>query len=66
MTDGRTEVQFRYQGKLLGADIRTNGENIDVRLDEPCEIVTPGQFAVFYSGDLVTASGVIRTIRLLP
>ena len=34
-------------------------DRIDVRFDEPVAAVTPGQSAVFYSGDICLGGGII-------
>ena len=41
--------------------MRVDGDaRIEVRFDEPQRAVTPGQGAVFYSGDLVLGGGWIE------
>jgi len=57
----RAEVKIRNkhaaaQATLLPVDVT----RIDVRFDEPQRAVTPGQGAVFYSGDLVLGGGWIE------
>lgn len=57
----RCEVKIRYNHTPAGAtlELRSDGEVL-VEFDEPQAAVTPGQAAVFYSGDRVLGGGIIR------
>jgi tRNA-specific 2-thiouridylase len=55
------EVQVRYHSSPVAADIvsQRSGKEAEVHLREPLHQVTPGQSAVFYSGDECLGGGVI-------
>src|SRR6266404_6514666 len=57
----RAEVKIRNKHAAAAATLHptTNGA-VEVRFDEPQRAVTPGQGAVFYSGDLVLGGGWIE------
>lgn len=61
---GRYGVQTRYQSRIVEGEAVKDGDLIRVELDEPQEIVAPGQFAVFYRGDLIAAAGGILSVEL--
>ena len=65
LKNGHYDVLLRYQSFLTGCEVSWEGERLHVVLDEPREIVTPGQFAVLYAGERVVASGMIEETRLL-
>ena len=58
----RAEVKIRNKHAAAGAVLHpvSSGTRIEVRFDEPQRAVTPGQGAVFYSGDLVLGGGWIE------
>jgi tRNA-specific 2-thiouridylase len=59
----RAEVKIRNKHIAASATIRPaggDGSRVEVRFDEPQRAVTPGQAAVFYSGDLVLGGGWIE------
>ena len=59
----RAEVKIRNKHAAAPATLHplsTDGGRIEVRFDEPQRAVTPGQGAVFYSGDLVLGGGWIE------
>ncbi|HEV8146901.1 MAG TPA: tRNA 2-thiouridine(34) synthase MnmA [Bryobacteraceae bacterium] len=55
----RAEVRIRNKHSAAGATIFPTGDptRVEVRFDEPQRAVTPGQSAVFYSGELVLGGG---------
>lgn len=54
----RVEVKIRYRHPAAWAEIhRTGDDEIEAVFDEPVRAVTPGQAAVFYSGDEVVGGG---------
>ncbi|NLO25516.1 MAG: tRNA 2-thiouridine(34) synthase MnmA [Clostridiales bacterium] len=57
----RVKVKIRYSAKPADAQILPREDNsLEVRLDVPQRAITPGQSAVFYSGDLVVGGGIIK------
>jgi len=55
------EIQVRYHGTLLKGKVTPlNSTQSQVHLDLASRDVTPGQSAVFYSGDLVLGGGLIQ------
>ena len=60
---GPAEVRVRIRNRHIPAPATIRplgGGRVDVRFHEPQRAVTPGQGAVFYSGDLVVAGGWIE------
>ncbi len=55
----RGQVQVRAHGEAMPAEIEQVGEELLVRLDQPCRGVAPGQYAVCYDGEQVVGSAVI-------
>lgn len=56
------EVRVRYKASETPAKIYIQDDmTIDVHLSKPVDDVTPGQSAVFYSGETCLGGGVIRT-----
>ena len=55
----RTEVKIRNKHQAAPATITplADPSRVEVRFDEPQRAVTPGQGAVFYSGELVLGGG---------
>lgn len=59
----RAEVKIRNKHAAAAATLHpvsSDGVRIEVRFDEPQRALTPGQGAVFYSGDLVLGGGWIE------
>ncbi|MBN1823801.1 MAG: tRNA 2-thiouridine(34) synthase MnmA [Endomicrobiales bacterium] len=56
----RCEVKIRYLHRPSKAKIGTAKKGVKIFFSEPQFAVTPGQSAVFYSGDVVLGGGVIR------
>jgi tRNA-specific 2-thiouridylase len=57
----RASVKIRYNGPAADGAVEPTGERTArVRFDEPQRAVTPGQAAVFYSGDDVLGGGWIK------
>jgi tRNA-uridine 2-sulfurtransferase len=61
----RALVKIRYTAREAPAEVTPleNGTKVRVRFDAPQRDITPGQAAVFYSGDTVTGGGVIVSSR---
>ncbi|MEJ5285134.1 MAG: tRNA 2-thiouridine(34) synthase MnmA [Brevinematales bacterium] len=57
--DGEYEVQFRYQSQPEKCMVNIKENFITVTLFKERELITPGQFAVFYKNDYIYASGEI-------
>jgi tRNA-uridine 2-sulfurtransferase len=56
--DMRAEVKIRHRHEPAWATLRKRGhDEVEVCFDEPVRAVTPGQAAVFYSGDEVIGGG---------
>jgi tRNA-specific 2-thiouridylase len=58
----RAEVKIRNKHLAAGATLHPGSGTgcVEVHFDEPQRAVTPGQAAVFYSGDLVLGGGWIE------
>ncbi len=57
----RAQVRIRNRHVPAAATLNPiDGNRVEVRFDEPQRAVTPGQGAVFYSGDLVAGGGWIE------
>ena len=53
-------VKTRYRQKDLGCRVRyLGGGRAQIRLHHPARAVTPGQYAVFYDGEVCLGGGVI-------
>jgi len=55
-------VKIRYKHHGSGASVDFYGDGMTVRFKDPQRAVTPGQSAVFYSGDLVIGGGIIGEV----
>lgn len=60
--DGPTscEARIRYNGQNAAATVTLHGDWAKIEFDEPVRAITPGQAAVFYSGDEVLGGGLIE------
>jgi tRNA-specific 2-thiouridylase len=53
-------VQIRYRSKPTPATVMSyDGGTLSLKFDEPVRAAAPGQSAVLYDGDIVTAGGII-------
>ena len=56
----RAEVRIRYRHKEAPAEVVPLGNGLfKIKFDKPQRAITPGQFAVFYRGELVLGGGEI-------
>ena len=53
----RADVRIRNKHAAAPATLVPSGDPVRVRFDEPQRAVTPGQGAVFYSGEVVLGGG---------
>ncbi len=56
----RYMVRIRYRQPLQGAELICDNEGLYILFDEPQRGITAGQFAAWYSGDILVGSGVIN------
>ena len=56
----RYDVRIRYRQPLQKAELIMEEEALYILFDEPQRGVTAGQFAAWYSEDIVVGSGVIE------
>ena len=56
----RYMVRIRYRQPLQGAELICDGDGMYILFDEPQRGITAGQFAAWYSGDVLAGSGVIE------
>lgn len=54
-------VMTRYRGTETVGDVLPNGDGVSVRFAKPHPVSAPGQYAVFYAGDVLVGGGVIRS-----
>ncbi len=63
----RCTVKTRYRQADIPCTVTSlDDERIEVRFDEPVAAVTPGQSAVFYSGEVCLGGGIIEQRLPLP
>ncbi|MBC7216710.1 MAG: tRNA 2-thiouridine(34) synthase MnmA [Candidatus Caldatribacterium sp.] len=55
-------VQVRYQHHPRPCRVRRLDGDAEISFDEPVEMVTPGQMAVLYSGDVLLGGGIIEEV----
>jgi len=53
----RAEVKIRNKHAAAPATLIPSADKVEVLFDEPQRAVTPGQGAVFYSGEFVLGGG---------
>lgn len=58
-------AKTRYRQADARCALEFRGDGVRVRFDEPVWAVTPGQYAVFYDGDVCLGGGVIESARTL-
>ena len=56
----RYMVRIRYRQPLQEAELICDNEGLYILFDEPQRGITAGQFAAWYSGDILVGSGVIN------
>ena len=54
------EVRIRYRQPLVSAELKMTEEGLEIRFAEKQKAVAKGQFAAWYSGDVLVGSGVIN------
>jgi tRNA-specific 2-thiouridylase len=54
------EVKVRYRSEPQRATVLPYGDGVRIEFSEPVRAVTPGQSAVFYSGDTVLGGGILQ------
>jgi tRNA-specific 2-thiouridylase len=58
------QVQIRYRGESVPANVAPDGDGITITFDEPQRAVAPGQSAVVYLGDELLGGGrIIESFR---
>lgn len=58
----RALVQVRYQHRPRPCRIERGNGSAKILFDEPVEMVTPGQMAVLYDGDILLGGGIIEEV----
>ena len=59
VSDFRLEVKIRHGKSSHPCTIKSEGGQIHVQLKKPAHGIAPGQFAVFYDGDVCLGGGMI-------
>ncbi|MCD6375671.1 MAG: tRNA 2-thiouridine(34) synthase MnmA [Caldisericaceae bacterium] len=60
----KAQVKVRYKSPAAAATIYAlDDDHVRVVFDEPQKAVTPGQSAVFYSGEMVLGGGIIESFK---
>ncbi len=55
-------ARTRYRQRETEAVVEANGDGLRVRFGVPQEFISPGQWCVFYDGEVVVGGGMIRTV----
>lgn len=58
----RALVQVRYQHHPRPCRVKRMNGGAEILFDEPVEMVTPGQMAVLYEGDILLGGGIIEEV----
>lgn len=53
------QVRTRYRQPLVNCQLRRDGEQLVIQLDEPIRAITPGQSAVVYDADECLGGGIV-------
>jgi len=54
------QVRIRYRQPLVSAELKMTEDGLKIRFAEKQKAVAKGQFAAWYSGDVLVGSGVIN------
>ncbi len=57
--EGEFTARIRYRQPLETCQLTMNGDTLHIKFKTPQRAVTPGQFIVFYDGEIVLGGGVI-------
>ncbi len=61
VTGSNIGIQIRYRGNDVPAKVLSSGQTISLEFENPQKAVTPGQSAVFFSGEHVIGGGRIQS-----
>lgn len=59
--DGQLHVKLRHGPHKHACAVTVSGDSVSVELTDNDQGISPGQFAVFYSGDVCLGSGIIQS-----
>ena len=57
-------AKVRYRQADQSCHVEISGDDVNVRFNEPQRAITPGQYVVFYDGDICLGGGVIATTSM--
>ncbi|HMM62247.1 MAG TPA: tRNA 2-thiouridine(34) synthase MnmA [Candidatus Saccharibacteria bacterium] len=57
--DGLCQIRVRHRAKLVDAKLKTDGSNVNLKLDNPERAVAAGQSVVVYDGDICLGGGIV-------